>query len=219
MSKRSTASRMGVGLALCAGFLLLPSPDPAVAQESQSPSQAAAPTPTPRPRTLGDLARTLKLRPPLKNAGAKSGVIVITDSNLQEYAAKGGLTTATGQPQQGRGQAALANAQQARASAEQEAKRKSWRSTYQRQAQLVSSIKTRIKKLDEEIPGLWRQFYAWDDPAYRDGVIKPKLDKALNERNTLAKRLPTEEAKLPEILEQARRDGAEPGWFRDLKGP
>ena len=219
MRQLNTAGRLGVGATLVAALLLLPGSNPAAAQESKSSARAATPTPTPRPRTLGDIAKTLKLRPPSRQAGAASGAIVITDSNLEEYAAKGGLTTASGQPAQRGGQASTVNVQQAQADAKQEAKRKAWRSMYQRQAQLVSSIKSRIKALDEQIPGLWRQFYAWDDPAYRDGVIKPKLDKSLNERNALAKRLPNEEAKLPEILDRARRDGALPGWFRDLPKP
>ena len=36
-----------------------------------------------------------------------------------------------------------------------------------------------IERLESEIPKLQTDFYRWDDPAYRDGVIKPKLDAAL----------------------------------------
>lgn len=219
MKKPRNAGRVTAGLTLLAALLLLPPSTPAAPQEGQSPAKAVRPTPTPRPRTLADIAKTLRLRAASKEQGQASGRIVITDSNLQEYAEKGGLTTASGQkPRPGTRPPAL-NAGQSRAEAEQEAKRREWRAKYQKQAALVGSMKTRIKELDEQIPGLWRQFYAWDDPAYRDGVIKPKLDKFLNERNALAKRLPQEEAKLPDIVEQARRDGAQPGWFRDLINP
>ena len=68
-------------------------------------------------------------------------------------------------------------------------KKRRWRSTYQKQIELVASIEEQIGKLDWEIPGLWRDFYAWDDPAYRDGVIKPKLDEALVRRQRLEDQL------------------------------
>ena len=74
-----------------------------------------------------------------------------------------------------------------------------------------------IEELDKEIPALWNQFYSWDDPAYRDGVIKVKLDRALARRKELEERLAVEEEALPKILDEARRDGALPGWFRGLR--
>ena len=77
-------------------------------------------------------------------------------------------------------------------------------------------MKKRLADLNREIPGLWTKFYSWDDPAYRDGVIKPKLDRDLQEAKELQKKIPEEEAKLDQIREQARRDGALPGWFRGL---
>jgi hypothetical protein len=49
---------------------------------------------------------------------------------------------------------------------------------------------------------------------YRDGVIKPKLDQALAQRQKLEVELQDEEAKLAQVKEAARRDGAQPGWFR-----
>jgi hypothetical protein len=216
MRKRHITERFAEILALLAALALLPTSSVLAAQSGQNTRQAAEATPTPRPKSLGDIARNIKLQPIGKGVGGAAGAVVITDSNLKEYAAKGSLTTASRQPLQRGGAAATTQAQ---TGAQDELKRRSWRSMYQRQAQLINSIKARIKELDESIPGLWRQFYSWDDPAYRDGVIKPKLDKFLNERNELAKRLPQEEAKLPEILDRARRDGALPGWFRDLVKP
>ena len=137
--------------------------------------------------------------------------IVISNDNLAGYAAKGKLATvsSTGAPpppaaaSSGPDQAALS-------------KKEMWRALYVEQQDLVQSMEQEIVRLDSEIPALWNQFYAWDDPAYRDGVIKPKLDEALANRERLEKDLAAARDKLPEILEQARRDGAQPGWFRDL---
>jgi hypothetical protein len=103
--------------------------------------------------------------------------------------------------------------------ADTEAVRSHWRATYMQQVELVAKMRQEIERLDQEIPGLWRQFYAWDDPAYRDGVIKPKLDAALERRQELEQEIVAGEARLSEILEEARRAGAQPGWFRDLPRP
>jgi hypothetical protein len=102
---------------------------------------------------------------------------------------------------------------------EQEERRRYWRSRYERQLDLVASLEEQIEVLDNEIPGLWRDFYAWDDPMYRDGVIKPKLDEALTRRQSLEEKLGEERERLPKIKEGARRDGATPGWFRGLDSP
>jgi hypothetical protein len=94
-----------------------------------------------------------------------------------------------------------------------------WRDRYQKQLEMVASIERQIEVLDREIPGLWRDFYAWDDPMYRDGVIKPKLDEALGRRQRLEERLKEEQARVPIIIDGARRDGSTPGWFRGLGKP
>ncbi len=175
------------------------------------------PTPTRSPSSLSDLASTLRLN----RSQSGKGSVTITNENLSTYARRGGITTAKGA--QGTGAAPLGDVPGARPGARremsEEQKKQYWRSQYQRQKQLVEDLKRRIRELNEEIPALWNQFYAWDDPAYRDGVIKPKIDKKLQEIEELKKRLPEEEKKLPKILEKARKDGALPGWFRDLVSP
>ncbi len=180
-----------------------------------TPTPTPVPVPTMNPHSLAAAASKIKLRNPSEEAG--SGGVVITNENLKSYAEKGKLTTASGQPSGPK----TAGTPFGRTTAGQrqmsdEAKKAYWRNTYIRQKQLVESIKKRIRELDREIPGLWRDFYAWDDPAYRDGVIKPKIDKKMKEQEELKKRLTVEEKHLPQILEDARRDGALPGWFRDL---
>ena len=90
---------------------------------------------------------------------------------------------------------------------------------YQHQLELITSIQKQIEFLDNEIPGLWRDFYSWDDPFYRDGVIKPQLDEAMENRQKLEVDLQEAQAGLDKIQADARQDGAEPGWFRGFDMP
>jgi len=190
-----------------------------VAMAAEEPS----PTPTPRPgggKTLSDVAKDKKLKGDM--AETSSGSIVITNENLSDYASKGGLTTAkpTGKKPGSRDIHAGTNVKVIDSETSEENKRKHyWQQKYLQQLDRIASIKSQIKDLDLEIPALWNEFYARDDPAYRDGVIKPRLDRSLERRKTLKALLLEEEPKLAQIKEDARRGGAEPGWWRDIKEP
>jgi hypothetical protein len=188
------------------------------------PTPTPTPSPTPQPGSLADAVRQAQS----KSAGAQASEtpIVISNANLSEYAAKGSLTEVTGSGgDKGKRRPAHSSAagtaepeapRTAAESSAEESKKSYWRSRYQEQQALVAAMKSEIEQLDKDIPGLWFDFYRWDDPVHRDGVIKPKLDQSLARRDDLAARLPAEEAKLPQILDEARRDGAQPGWFRGL---
>jgi hypothetical protein len=201
--------------------LLLAVSGPATAHATEEPTptptaKKAAPTTTPAPNSLAAAARQIRLRRGTPIAGRTP--LVITNKNLQGYAEKGSLTYSTGS-----GSATASSGPdgaEGKASDKEkrsdEEKRAYWRGKYQDQKNKIANMQKRIQELDKEIPGLWTQFYSWDDPAYRDGVIKPKLDRALQERKELGDKLPAEQNKLEEILDQARRDGALPGWFRGL---
>lgn len=181
------------------------------------------PTPTPTPAsssetTLSDVAGEITLN---KEAIADEKGIVISNENLAELGKDSRVTEVTkpGQKGQRRGLADVTGSGgeiegQTSGYAETQEKKQYWQATYARQLDLVSEIRTQIDILDREIPGLWRDFYAWDDPMYRDGVIKPKLDQALAQRQKLEVDLQKAEAALEEIKDAARRDGAQPGWFR-----
>lgn len=209
-------------------FLTVGAAGPALASEptpTPTPTPTAKPSPTPQPGSVAEAARQARAGTGVGESAAPTRTpIVISNENLAELAARGTLTevTVTSDPSTRRpvsatGSAAGPDDASAPAATEEETKKTYWRGRYKGQKDLVASIKGEIATLDQEIPGLWNQFYAWDDPAYRDGVIKVRLDEALSRREELAKQLPEEEAKLPEILNEARRDGALPGWFRDLK--
>lgn len=190
-----------------------------VAQPAQqaTPRPTPRPTATPRPRSLADVARQMRLKHPDKPGES----LTITNDNLSSYAAKGGLTLVTSTPRPVSPSAGLREGSAAPApeGESNDGARKVWRERYRAQQKQIATMESRRSELDSEIPDLWNKFYAWDDPAYRDGVIKPKLDAAIKERDQLDAAIPEEQRKLGQILEDARRAGAQPGWFRDLEQP
>lgn len=181
-------------------------------------------TPTPTP-SLAEASRRARAAQGQQEIG-KSNKVVISDDNLQDYASQGALTETTRPtpPPEERRRAVhgagtvLANDPLGLdETPEMAEKRRYWQGQYQRQLELIASLERQVQVLDETIPLLWRKFYAWDDPAYRDGVIKPELDQALVRRESLEERLTEARGALGGIVEAARRDGAEPGWFRGIE--
>lgn len=177
---------------------------------------------------------------PVPEASPRPTPVVITNETLSQYSAGGHVTEVTsvtpvpGSRAAGRkdstsrpfgwdheqaGPAAAPPPPPADAARDEAEQSRYWRGLYEQQLDLLRSMREQIDALDREIPALWRDFYARDDPMYRDGVIKPKLDQALEQRQRLEERLGQEQERLPEILEHARRAGAKPGWFRGLEQP
>lgn len=179
------------------------------------------PTPTPHPtptgkQTLTEVAKDKKLNKDA--AGESGGPIVISNENLDDYASKGGLTEIKGSIKNlAEGPHAAGVVMVDPDAHEAEQRKYYWQQLYAQQLSRIASIKRQIQQLDRDIPGLWNDFYSRDDPAYRDGVIKPRLDDSLKKRQELEAQLAREEPKLGQIKEAARRDGAEPGWFREMK--
>ncbi len=176
------------------------------------PVSGAEPTPTPEPGaardgSLTDAAGGRELRGAAATRD-ETGTIVITDDTLATLAARGGVTEATGTP--------AADLLAGEGEGGPVSRREAWRRAYAEQKELIAALAREIARLDQRIPELWNEFYAADDPSYRDGVIKPELDESLMRRDELERSLAAERPKLEDILEAARRDGAEPGWFRDL---
>jgi hypothetical protein len=176
------------------------------------------PTATPRPgggQSLTEVAKDKKLN--TGAAGSTDGSIVITNENLQDFASKGKVTEA--KPVVNR-EAVGPNApgiEMYDPDQQQAMQRKAyWQQKYVQQLSKIHALRRQINQLDGVIPGLWNDFYSRDDPAYRDGVVKPKLDQSLQRREELEQQLAREEPLLEQIKVDARRDGADPGWFREL---
>ena len=202
--------------------VLVAAPSPGRAGDKPTPSPVATVTPTARPaggQSLNEVAGETQLK------GTEDGkAIVITNENLAEIAEKGSVTSVSknaGGPSGRRpvrppGQVTVLEPSGPDHSDE---RRRFWRGQYERQVDLIETLQRQIDNLDQEIPGMWSDFYSRDDPAYRDGVIKPKLDAAMARRQSLEQQLNEAKPRLTEIQDQARRDGAEPGWFRGIPTP
>ena len=182
----------------------------AVAAE-ETPTPTPTPTRAPVAKSLAEAARSSQTEKP--DSGSEP--VVITDQNLQEYAEKGRLTTADGGTS-GRRPLKQEGPSQGPAPSEGDEASAQYRAAYMRQVELIETLQSQIAVLDETIPGLWTQFYNVDDPAYRDGVIKPKLDEALLRRQRLETQLQDALNRLPQILDEARRAGVAPSWSRGL---
>ena len=72
-----------------------------------------------------------------------------------------------------------------------------------------------IAELEAGIAGLRRDFYAEDDPFYRDSQIKPAWDSALDELEKAKRDTERLEEELEIAVRDGRRQGALPGWLRE----
>lgn len=89
-----------------------------------------------------------------------------------------------------------------------------WRGMTKGARDKISGLEAEIERLQTEIDGLRNDFYNRDDPAYRDGVIKPKWDEAIRAQDRAKEQLSRARLEYDVLLEDARRSGALPGWLR-----
>lgn len=186
-------------------------------------AQAAAPppaTPTPTPRlnilrtqesaqgtaptgSLADVAKQIKLKLPEGQSR------VITNDSVRQLSQGVQLTTgqATGAP---------TPAPVGAATGREDRRKAMWQQRYRDAVSRVAALEAEIKRLEGEAARLERDFYAIDDPAQRDGVVKPAWDQALSDLRRAKADLAEARNKPEQVLEAARRDGALPGWFRGL---
>jgi hypothetical protein len=159
------------------------------------------------PKSLADLAKSIKLKLP------EGHPRVLTNATVKELAAGVELTTAL--PAEKSPTAVTPTS----STADSEVLKQEWQRRFQRARAELAYWKSEADRLDAEVKGLERQFYATDDPAYRDGVIKPAWDKALVDWRNAVANLEAAKSKPDEVIAQARRAGALPGWFRGLPEP
>jgi hypothetical protein len=92
--------------------------------------------------------------------------------------------------------------------------REDWKSLISSARGAVSNLESRIASLQSQANKLANDFYAWDDPAYRDSVIKPAWDQALASLEEAKNALPDAKQRVADIEEEARKAGVPPGWLR-----
>jgi len=144
-------------------------------------------------------------------AGVEGGQIVITDHNLEAVAARGRLTAAptaawcssTGTTKQTRDSSTkLAD------------RRRMWRGRYRRQQVKVKAVEARLAALDRRLEALEDAAMSIGGSLRQWATARARLESARHERVELAERLGGERTELERIIREARREGAQPGWFR-----
>jgi hypothetical protein len=169
--------------------------------KASSPQPDASPTPSPR-KTLAEYARGRQLQ---STSSGRTESLLITDENLGTLASGVGLTSVSGSPASG-----------AAATASPETPRDLWRGRFKEQQETIQILEVENARVDKEISGLWALFYACDEPENREKNIRPRLNQQLVDRARLREELKTAHLDFKELLVDARRSGALPGWFRDL---
>ncbi|HEY6065221.1 MAG TPA: hypothetical protein VIY96_03640 [Thermoanaerobaculia bacterium] len=183
-----------------------------------SPSIGAAPrpTPTPEPRLTGGFGKT-------PEGSARRSVerkkVRITNESLVTAPDKGKVSTSEVRPPPTPAVRPTARRSRPAASDESDAREGAgeeyWRSEARRLRERVATIRDEIARLESDAKRLEADFYAWDDGAYRDRVIKPSWDKAREELATARRELPEAEKELADLPDRARKAGAQPGWLRE----
>jgi hypothetical protein len=72
-----------------------------------------------------------------------------------------------------------------------------------------------IHLLEQEVADWRRKFYSTDDPAVRDGQVKPEWDRALDRLRRKRDEVTSTQHELEVFLEDGRKAGALPGWLRE----
>jgi len=177
---------------------------------------APTPTPTPPPKLTGGFGKT----PVAGRAAArdaKAGPLRITNESLVTDAARGRVSTSERAP------APMPEAARTTATppptsvppADAGQGEEYWRAESGRLRERVAELNEAITRLEADTKRLEADYYAWDDGAYRDRVIKPSWDKAREELATARLAVPVAEKELAELPDRARRAGALPGWLRE----
>ncbi len=183
---------------------------------------AATPTATPTPVPSLDLLRGAKAKEAAK-AGSLSDVAkgvklrlpegesrVLTNDSVRQLSEGVELTTAI--PYEAPAVARVSGGAS-------DASREMWQQRYQFARWEAVHLDREITRLEGEVARLETQFYSLDDPYVRDGQVKPQWDAAVTELREAKARQAEVKAKPGQIIDQARRAGGLPGWFRGLPEP
>lgn len=179
-------------------------PEPTPTPEASIMLTRPATGPPPKGNSLAEVAKRIKLRLPA------NGPRVLTNESVKQLAEGVDLTMASARAG-GTGSAAPVSG------GSEDAKKAKWQQRYRAALQRVSTLESDVKALDAQASGLEREFYAHDDPVYRDSTIKPKWDKTLEALAKARSDLENARNQPDDVLNAARRDGALPGWFRGME--
>lgn len=147
-----------------------------------------------------------------RRQGVRKAQLVITDANLKEHGRDAELTELI---VEGMAETADSPATAEDSSGERADPETYWR-TRIRDARLAwRAGADRIVELDAEVAKLRYDFYAADDPFYRDSEIKPAWDRAAVDLQQARLRVKDLELAVRSSLEEGVSEGALPGWLRE----
>jgi len=163
----------------------------------------ATPTPVPADSRLGDVAHLMTLD--AASLDHEGGSPVITNDTVNRLADRGVLTI--GPPLQHAPTLELATG-----TVSQTKLREKWR-------RRVFSQRSRIAGVEAELAGLDAKIDALEDTALAASTkskmkVWIRIDEARKQREIVKRRLGDERSKLATIIREARKEGAQPGWFR-----
>jgi hypothetical protein len=181
---------------------------------------APEPTPTRPPALTGGFGKTPVAGRPVTRDAGKPGPLRITNESLVTDTARGKVSTsqrpASPTPDPAKGPTTPpTTALPGIAPADSGQGESYWREESRRLRERVAEIRDAITRLEADTKRLEADYYAWDDGAYRDRVIKPSWDQAREELATARLALPVAEKELADLPDRARRAGALPGWLRE----
>ncbi len=171
------------------------------------PRSTAVPSPTPSVSSRQSLAEYAGGQTLQRSPSADKKSIIITDENLRDWASGKELTAVTRKTSKSPGPGF---------DLETEAPRVVWRDRVQQRLGVIHDLESETSGLESEIAGLWKLFYACDDPDERDQRLRPRLKQRIARQRKLSVELEAARVDLQKLLAEARRNGALPGWFRDL---
>ena len=184
-------TRVSIEFVVCALSLTLTAAA-ATAQTKAVPTS----TPTPRPGTLAAYASRISLDP--RVADPVTGRVVITTEDLAELASDGAVTF---------GEYAAGRQPSVKPVAGNEAdERGAWRARYLNQREVVTEIEARRSAVEADIEAINRERVTPRSLA--------RLDRAQTKLRLIEQEIRRARAELARIVREARRRGAQPGWFR-----
>jgi hypothetical protein len=163
---------------------------------SSRSTEVPSPTPTPRPGTLSEYAHGISLK--TSGAADASGQVIISTATLSEIAGQGTITIA--------GTSGPGEKQRPTPSSPNVSERTRWRAAHDKQKQVIAGLERRRQLLEIEIDHIGNEKLTIKTMA--------RLQRAEAKLRQLDGEISSERRELASIVREARRHGAEPGWFR-----
>jgi hypothetical protein len=157
-------------------------------------STADPPRPTPRPGTLAAYAQRISLD--RSNLADGDGRVILTNDSVAGLAAGGSITLGTvKKAKRNKPNRAADNAERSR-----------WQAAHSKQREVIADLERRRARLELEIDQI--------NSLSLTAKTMVRLEKSEAKLHLLNRDIAAERAELARIVRNARRRGAEPGWFR-----